>query len=289
MLKEYESIMVIAGEAAEKIISGEVKCMIMHRVSAEGFTENTFVKNTPVIQCISPSNQNGEAKVKFSVKADYNGKLFPEISRLIFSENLDLKYEIRCGSETVASGNINACGFEIVPSENDANPELRFIEEYTAGNAVTDEHEEKAGLNDELNAVKSENAALSPEVEELRSELSEELDKNRKLADEKENTVLKIGELRAENEELQAKITEMSLLENKRDALKKDLEDVSENEKTVRGLENELKVFAEILEHYKTDEGFETVRQKLDDLKKTADEIADDIAAMAEKRAGEQA
>ena len=40
---------------------------------------------------------------------------------------------------------------------------------------------------------------------------------------------------------------------------------------------------------YKTDEGFETVRQKLDDLKKTADEIADDIAAMAEKRAGEQA
>ena len=127
MLKEYESIMVIAGEAAEKIISGEVKCMIMHRVSAEGFTENTFVKNTPVIQCISPSNQNGEAKVKFSVKADFNGKLFPEISRLIFSENLDLKYEIRCGSETVASGNINACGFEIVPSENDANPELRFI------------------------------------------------------------------------------------------------------------------------------------------------------------------
>ena len=289
MLKEYESIMVIAGEAAEKIISGEVKCMIMHRVSAEGFTENTFVKNTPVIQCISPSNQNGEARVKFSVKADFNGKLFPEISRLIFSEKLDLKYEIRCGSETVASGNINACGFEIVPSENDANPELRFIEEYTAGNAVTDEHEEKAGLNDELNAVKSENAALSPEVDKLRSELSEELDKNRKLADEKENTVLKIGELRAENEELEAKITEMSLLESKRDALKKDLEDVSENEKTVRGLENELKVFAEILEHYKTDEGFETVRQKLDDLKKTADEIADDIAAMAEKRAGEQA
>ncbi len=289
MLKEYESIMVIAGEAAEKIISGEVKCMIMHRVSAEGFTENTFVKNTPVIQCISPSNQNGEAKVKFSVKADFNGKLFPEISRLIFSEKLDLRYEIRCGSETVASGNINACGFEIVPSENDANPELRFIEEYIAGNAVTDEHNEKAYINDELNAVKSENAALSPEVDKLRSELSEELDKNRKLADEKENTVLKIGELRAENEELQAKITEMSLLENKRDTLKKDLEDVSENEKTVCGLENELKVFAEILEHYKTDEGFETVRQKLDDLKKTADEIADDIAALAEKRAGEQA
>ncbi|MBP0976771.1 MAG: hypothetical protein J6P89_01170 [Oscillospiraceae bacterium] len=226
MLKEYESIMVIAGEAAEKIISGEVKCMIMHRVSAEGFTENTFVKNTPVIQCISPSNQNGEARVKFSVKADFNGKLFPEISRLIFSENLDLRYEIRCGSETVASGNINACGFEIVPSENDANPELRFIEEYTAGNAVTDEHEEKAGLNDELNAVKYENAALSPEVDKLRSELSEELDKNRKLADEKENTVLKIDKLREENEELEAKITEMSLLENKRDTLKKDLEDV---------------------------------------------------------------
>lgn len=287
MLKEYESIMVIAGEAAEKIISGEVKCMIMHRVSAEGFTENTFVKNTPVIQCISPSNQNGEAKVKFSVKADFNGKLFPEISRLIFSEKLDLRYEIRCGSETVASGNINACGFEIVPSENDANPELRFIEEYIAGNAVTDEHNEKAYINDELNAVKSENAALSPEVDKLRSELSEELDKNRKLADEKENTVLKIGELRAENEELQAKITEMSLLENKRDTLKKDLEDVSENEKTVCGLENELKVFAEILEHYKTDEGFETVRQKLDDLKKTADEIADDIAALAENRAGD--
>ena len=135
--------------------------------------------------------------------------------------------------------------------------------------------------------MKSENAVLSPEVDKLRSELSEELDKNRKLADEKENTVLKIGELRAENEELQAKITEMSLLENKRDTLKKDLEDVSENEKTVCGLENELKVFAEILEHYKTDEGFETVRQKLDDLKKTADEIADDIAALAEKRAGD--
>jgi len=287
MLKEYESIMVIAGEAAEKIISGEVKCMIMHRVSAEGFTENTFVKNTPVIQCISPSNQNGEAKVKFSVKADFNGKLFPEISRLIFSENLDLKYEIRCGSETVASGNINACGFEIVPSENDANPELRFIEEYIAGNAVTDEHNEKTGLNDELSAVKSGNAALSQEVGKLRSEFSDELDKNRNLAEEKEKTVLKIDKLREENEELEARITELSQLENKRDTLKKDLEEISENEKTVCGLENELKVFSEILEHYRTEDGFETISQKLHALKRSADEITDDIAALAEKRAGE--
>ena len=154
MSKEYESIMIIGGEAAEKIISGEVKCMIMHRVSADGFSENTFVRNTPVIQCISPSCQNGESKVKFSVKADFNGRLFPEISRLIFSEKLDLVYEIRCGSETVASGNINACGFEIVPSDNEENPELRFIEEYISGNEVTDEHIEINGINDELNALR---------------------------------------------------------------------------------------------------------------------------------------
>ena len=287
MIKEYESIMIIAGEAAEKIISGEVKCMIMHRVSAEGFTENTFVRNTPVIQCISPSCQNGEAKVKFSVKADFNGKLFPEISRLIFSENLDLVYEIRCGSETVASGNINACGFEIVPSENDANPELRFIEEYIAGNEVTDEHIEITGLNDELNTVVAENASLSAEVNELRSKLSDEREKNRTLIADKENTVLIIKELKEENEELEAKKAEMSGLENKRDALKKDIEDISENERSAHELENEMEVFAEILEHYRSADGFETIKQKLDELKKTADEITDDIAALAEKRAGD--
>ncbi|MBQ5989625.1 MAG: hypothetical protein IJL67_09040 [Oscillospiraceae bacterium] len=287
MSKEYESIMIIGGEAAEKIISGEVKCMIMHRVSADGFSENTFVRNTPVIQCISPSCQNGESKVKFSVKADFNGRLFPEISRLIFSEKLDLVYEIRCGSETVASGNINACGFEIVPSDNEENPELRFIEEYISGNEVTDEHIEINGINDELNALQTENASLLPEVDELRSKLFKEQEKNRELLEEKENTVSKINELKEENEELEAKITEMSGLENKRDTLKKNFEELSENEKSVHELETELKVFAEILEHYRNEEGFETIKQKLDSLKKTADEITDDIAALAEKRAGD--
>ena len=287
MLKEYESIMIIAGEAAEKIISGEVKCMIMHRVSSEGFIENTFVKNTPVIQCISPSCQNGEAKVKFSVKADFKGKLFPDISRLVFSKNLDLIYEIRCGSETVASGNINACGFEIVPSENESNPELRFIEEYIADNAVTDEHNEVSGINDELTVIQADNTALETEACELRSVLASELDKNRELVSEKEATALKIGKLKEENKELEDKIREMSQLENKRDTLKKDLEDIPENEKSAHELENELKVFSEILEHYRNDDGYETVKRKLDELRETVHEIADDIAKLAEKRAGE--
>ena len=58
MLKEYESIMIISGEAAEKIISGEVKCMIMHRVSADGFTENTDIR-TPLAGHAGRSGDRG--------------------------------------------------------------------------------------------------------------------------------------------------------------------------------------------------------------------------------------
>ena len=83
------------------------------------------------------------------------------------------------------------------------------------------------------------------------------------------------------------KIRVSGLRTKKRDALKKNIEDISENERSAHELENEMEVFAEILEHYRSADGFETIKQKLDELKKTADEITDDIATLAEKRAGD--
>ena len=63
--------------------------------------------------------------------------------------------------------------------------------------------------------------------------------------------------------------------------------EMKENEKASSELFTELNVFSEILEHYRTEDGFETIKQKLDELKKSTDETTNDIAALAEKRAGD--
>ncbi len=278
MLINNESILIIGGEAAEKIISGEISVNVFQKSGATGFTENSFVRVNPLIQCISPSVTEGNAKVKFSVKSENNPALVPDIAVFSFDKNLGISYEVRSGNETIESGSCTASGFKIKPSDTEGKVSLEFIED--SGNV--DEE-----IINVLSEMKLENEKSEEEVRALENELTECEARGRELLDKKESIAEKLDLLKKETAELEKNMTEISELESRRDVLKKNFEEKKENEKASSELFTELNVFSEILEHYRTEDGFETIKQKLDDLKRQTETITDDIAALAEKRAGD--
>ena len=278
MLINNESILIISGEAAEKIISGEVRGTFFQKSGSNGFKENSFVRVNPLIQCISPSVTDGSAKVKFSVKSENNPALVPDIAVFSFEKNLSFSYEVRSGNETIESGECTSSGFKIKPSDTEGKVSLEFIEDSENGD------EEIISV---LSEMKLENEKAEEEVRALENELTECEARGRELLDKKESIAEKLDSLKKETSELEKNMTEISELESRRDVLKKNFDEMKENEKASSELLTELNVFSEILEHYRNDDGFETIKQKIDELKKSTDEITNDIAALAEKRAGE--
>ena len=277
MLINNESILIIGGEAAEKIISGEISVKVFQKSGAKGFTENSFVRVNPLIQCISPSVTDGSAKVKFSVKSENNPALVPDIAVFSFDRNLSISYEVRSGNETTETGECTASGFKIKPSDTVGKVSLEFIED-------SENDEEIVSV---LSEMKLENEKSEEEVRSLETELTECEAIGRELLDKKESITEKLDSLKQETAELEKSLTEVSELESRRDVLQKNFEEMKENEKASSELLTELNVFSEILEHYRTEDGFETIKQKLDDLKRQTETITDDIAALAEKRAGD--
>ncbi|WP_044973553.1 hypothetical protein [Ruminococcus sp. HUN007] len=276
-----ESILIIGGEAAEKIISGESRVTVFQRSVAGGFRENSLARFSPLIQCISPSVNDTGAKLKFSVKQENGAAFRSEASAFFFETSLELTFEIRSGSETVQAGECSASGFIIKPSDTEGRSELEFVEFITGSDDGRDE------LAEAVCEIKGETRKNEEEIKELEEELLRYEEENRNLGERKQEINEKLISLREENSEIEKSIAEINELESRHAVLSENLNEIKENKKTSDELLTELKVFSGILDHYRNDNGFETVKEKLERLISAADEISDDISAMAEKRAGE--
>lgn len=275
MLIDNESIIIIDGKAAKEIMSGEIKTELVQNSSAEGFAENSFVRNSTVIQCISPSSNDGVEKVKFSVMYKPAASLAFRQAAVVFSRETEGHYEIRSQNETVSEGECRMSAIRITMSDTDGKLNLEFSE-----NSSSAEEDIRSGLNE----ISSENTLLQNELAELEKQYEEERRKNEQLISSGESVSEKISILRTETERLSRDLTELSELEARRDTLKKNLEENQINGEKTRKLSDQLRCFSEILEFYRNDEGFSTVSEKLVSVESDLRTICEHISELADKR-----
>lgn len=278
MLIDYESIIVIDGEAAGKIISGELNTQIVQKSSAAGFAENSFVRNGAVIQCISPSVTDGTGKVKFSVMYRPSASLEFEMAAVLFDSPSAMHYEIRVQNETVSEGDGIYSGFRITLSETDGKLNLDFTGE--KDNAASE-------ILDAVNEIAAENESASEEIKLLEQKLLDENARSEELLVRKNNIMEQSEQLRTETENISRDLNELRELEQKREVLSQNLSDIQYSSEKVQNLKNQLSAYGGILEYYRDEDRYITVREKLDRILNDIYRIENDISELAQKRAGE--
>lgn len=275
MLVDNECIVIIEGSAAADIMSGKVKTELFQKSYAEGFAENSFVRNSSVIQCISPSANDGSEKVKFSVMYKPGVSVIFEQAAVVFSGETEGHYEIHCKNETVSEGECRMSAIRITPSDADGKLELEFAEIGSAayGKLISD-----------IGKLSSENASAKSDLSQLEQRYAEEQRRNGEISSQIGSINEKIELLRSENQKMDQEMNELSELEAKNNILRKNIDESGYNVEKVCDLRSQLGIFETILDYYKTEEGYCTVSEKLSAVMKELDQISDHISAFADKR-----
>lgn len=267
MLTDYESIIIAEGEAAEKIVSGEVKTEIVQLSSAEGYTENSFERNVGMIQGISTVVNEDEVRVKFSVLCRQDTALKSDRTEVKFSSPVNADFLIKTKSDVKRIENSIVSGLRIEPSPVKGKLELTFI---------TDEDDDIVSA-----APEPENADDSTEIikenNELEEQLGEASEKNAQLSE-------KISILNSENEKLSEEINSINALKQKNEVLKKNLEEEFPDDKVIENLKNQLGCYSEILEYYRTESGYITVNEKLNCIVSDIQTLENSIAELVKLR-----
>lgn len=275
MLIDYESIIIIEGKAAGEIMNGTVRTILVQKSSADGFAENSFARNSAVIQCISPSANDGNEKVKFSVMYKPAASVRFEKAAVVFSSETEGHYEIRCQNETVSEGECRMSAITVTPSETEGKLEIEFAAGDNSGTA---------DILSELNNISAENSSVQDELNALSQQYEDEVRKNEMLLSQKDEVSVKLNSLKEETEKLSQSMTELSELEAKCSTLKKNLDENQLNSEKSRKLTDQLRAFSEILEFYRTEDGFESVSEKLVSVSSDLETICSHISELADRR-----
>ncbi len=279
MLIDYESIIILNGEAATDIISGSVRTEIIQKSAASGFTENSFTRNNAVIQCISPSVSDGTAKVKLSVMYRPAVSLEFEYASFVLDRPADTHAEVRCQNETVFEGDCTVSSLRISPSSEEGKLELVFE---CGGDSREDE------IAAAVSEIKNENQSLENDIAQLENQLLEENSRTAELELKKHDTAARIDMLRAENEKTESAMRELAGLEEKNEVLRKNYEEMDCSTERVTKLRKQLEGYEEILSYYRDDEGYITVSEKLDRILEELRMAEEGISALAQKRSEEE-
>lgn len=275
MLIDFESIVIIDGEASEKIISGAVKTEVVQRSAADGFTENSFVRNSAVIQCISPSVNDDGKKVKFSVVYRPAASLNFELAAVLLSSACEFTAEVRSQNETTAREEGVFSGFSVKLSETEGKLELDFI---------TPSENRADDILDAIREISTENEGAESEIRLLEQQLLEESSKSENLSERKYEITEKINALRTETEKMDSDMNELNQLEQKKEVLRKNLEENEFNSERLQSMKYQLEQYSGILEYYKTEEGYITVSEKLGQIISEIRTVEEGISELAGKR-----
>ncbi len=278
MLTDYESIVIIEGEAAEKIISGEVTAEVVQKSAASGFTENSFVRNCAVISCISPSVNDEGKKVKISVMYRDAASLRFEYAAVLFSAPLSGRFEVRCQNETLGAEELICNGVKVFPAAGEGKLRLEFSE---PEDGTADE------LRQAVSGINEENEIQAEKLRELEQQLTDADERNHALESQRNLVSEKIQKLTEENETMCRDMDELERLEQKNAVLSRNIEDIGFNSEKVQNLKNQLGVYSDILEYYRCEDGYITVKEKLEKIASEIQNAENIISELAQKRAGE--
>ena len=270
----YDSIIILNDNICHDFLDGSVSFEIIQKTVPVSPKANCFMQNNSVIQYINPMLNENDGKLKFSVSFKENELISPEFAAVIFSRKVCCSSEIRRKDEIITNDTTDFSAIRIAPSGEEGVLELEFISE--------DTERERLIAQAALKRSESESAAasiaeLESEVSKLESDISDSASKKTEI----EN---RITQLKSENSELEDMISEADALEQKNLCLKKNIEERDISYEKIKQIKDQLGGYTEILEYYKTDNGYETISGKISGLLSELDVISGHLEAMIDKR-----
>lgn len=278
MLIDNESMIILEGNICSDLVSGNISVETSQNIVIHNAAENSFIRNNPVIQCISPAFSDGSGKLKISVMNREIASADFKSASLKFSRECECRYEVRCQNQTVADGECIFSEMRVLPSDTEGKLELEFVSE----SAETDEK-----MISDFETVSMENKSETDEITTLEQNLVSELEKKQMLDIRKKELNIQIDQLRSEVESMNAEFSEYSQLISKHEILKKNLEEISENIERISRIKKQLDVYDDILQYYKTENGYSDASESIRELIAGVEKTENYISELAQRRSKE--
>lgn len=268
-----ECILTFEDPVCESFLKGDLKFEIVQSIEPVESRPNLFIQIPSVIQCINPSVNSESGKLKFSVQYKPSELYVLKSASIIFDRPIETYYEIR-GRENVSNG---SCSCSEVKLGYDSSLDMLYLN-----------FEEKKAVDSpdisEYALVSETNRLLELEVSNMEKMISELQRENNELLLKKEELETRSENIKSEIEDLRTLKEDVSSLEIKKYKLSEDIRQNTENSENTDNLREQLAYFSDILRYYKSDDGYDTISERLESIRNEIDEIALHISQLAEKR-----
>jgi len=273
----YDSIIILNDNICHDFLDGSLSFEIIQKTVPLSPKANCFMQNNSVVQYINPMMNENDGKLKFSVSFKSNELISPAFAAVVFSRNVSCTSEIRRKDEVITNDLTEFSVIRITPSDEEGILELEFISDDTERERLVDmmalKKKEAEKSSETLSELESELSALEAGIAGSEVRISE--------------YKTKISGFRSENAELDELISEADMLEQKNECLKKNIEERGLSSELIKKMKDQLGGYSEILEYYKTSDGYETVNEKLSGLLAELDVISEHLEVMIEHRTDE--
>ncbi len=274
MLIDYESIIILNESVCSDFIDGNIKFEIFQNTTPVAPKPNCFIQNLSVIQYINPMLGEEDGKLKFSVAYKKNELSSLKYAAVVFNKNISCTAEIRIKNEIATSQKTEFRIMKLVPLPESEKLELSFIPQTNDQNDILQQ----------IRLLSENNITDNKEISELEQKLADEKSKSQKLCSQKLILNEKLASIKAEVENILSAQKELEDLQNRREAVRRNLDETSENIENAAQLSQQLSCYNDILIYYKDDEGYQTVSDRLNEIKKEISTIEQHISLFVQKR-----
>ncbi len=274
MLIDYESIIILNESVCSDFIDGNIKFEIFQNTTPVAPKPNCFIQNLSVIQYINPMLGEEDGKLKFSVAYKKNELSSLKYAAVVFNKNISCTAEIRIKNEIATSQKTEFRIMKLVPLPESEKLELSFIPQTNDQNDILQQ----------IRLLSENNITDNKEISELEQKLADEKSKSQKLCSQKLILNEKLASIKSEIENILSAKKELEDLQNRREAVRRNLDETSENIENAAQLSQQLSCYNDILIYYKDDEGYQTVSDRLNEIKKEISTIEQHISLFVQKR-----
>ncbi len=277
MVIDSDCIIILNNSVCQDFLSNDIDFEIVQCIKPVEPKSNGFIQTSSVIQCINPSLNGDEGKLKLSVVYKPSPLYRLEYAAIVFNKKISCTLEVRRRNEITNSTDFSGSAIIITSSDEDGKLEMNF----------SDKSDESSEISRIISELDYKNNQAKAEIQLLEERLLKAQQEGAQLSEKKEEIISEISKAESEIENINNKLDELKNITAQKELLKKNYEENPENSQKAEKLKNELSYYSGILEYYKDDNGYTTASQKLDDISDMINEIQSHIAILVQKRADE--
>ncbi len=274
MLINYESIIILNESVCSDFIDGDIKFKVFQSMTPLIPKPNCFIQNSSAIQYINPMLNEKEGKLKFSVSYKPNELSSLQYAAIVFNKNICCTAEIRIKNEVLTNEETTFRIIKLVPLPESEKLELIFVPEDNNDDIISEQ----------IQILSEQNIRNNNDISELEKILYDEKEKACKLSNQKTELMQNIASTKVEIENILSAQNELNDLEDKRETVRHNFEEASTNIQNAEELNRQLSYYNDILIFYKNDEGYQTISEKINELKNDISIIEQHISEFVQKR-----